>query len=99
MKTKQCSTFLQILDNDYTYCEAKKEIKKVYPTVNITELEKELTKYILFSAFIGVFGLALNNFLSRITFRNNLIYWIEIGLLGLYVTLLFVFYKKHKTNS
>ena len=56
--------------------------------------ELEIVKYILFAGTVGVFGLGMNNFLTRITFRSNTIYWIEIGLLGLYVLVLHFFYKK-----
>ena len=56
--------------------------------------EMALVKYILFAGSIGVFGLGINNFLTRITFRNNTIYWIEIGLLGLYVLVLHFLSKK-----
>lgn len=54
----------------------------------------EIIKYIIFGGTIAIIGLALNNFLTRITFRNNLVYWIEIGLLGFYVVGLAVFYQK-----
>lgn len=53
-----------------------------------------IVKYILFAGFFGISGLAVNNFLTRLTFRNNIIYWIEIGLLGLYNLVLYFFYKK-----
>ena len=56
--------------------------------------ELEIVKYIIFSGTIGVLGLGLNNFITKITFRNNTIYWIEIGLLGLYVLVLHFLYKK-----
>ncbi len=56
--------------------------------------ETDILKYILFAGAVGVFGLAMNNFLTRISFRSNTIYWIEIGLLGLYVLVLHFFYKK-----
>ncbi len=56
----------------------------------------EIVKYILFGGIIAIIGLASNNFFTRITFRNNPIYWIEIGLLGLYVIGLVIFYKKSK---
>lgn len=56
--------------------------------------EKEIVMYILFAGTVGIFGLALNNYLTRISFRNNIIYWIEIGLLGLYMLVLNYFYKK-----
>ena len=54
----------------------------------------EIIKYILFAGFVGVFGLALNNFLTRNVFRNNSIYWIEIGLLASYVLILTFLYRK-----
>ena len=54
----------------------------------------EIIKYILFAGFVGVFGLALNNFLTRNTFRNNSIYWLEIGLLAFYVLILTFLYRK-----
>jgi len=53
-----------------------------------------IVKYILFGGTVAIIGLALNNFLTSITFRNNNIYWIEIGLLGLYVVGLAIFYHK-----
>ena len=56
--------------------------------------EIEIVKYILFAGTIGVFGLGANNFLTRLTFRSNIIYWVEIGLLGLYVLILHFLYKK-----
>lgn len=55
---------------------------------------KELTKYIIFAGTIGVLGLAVNNYLTRISFRNNNIYWIEIGLLGIYIGVLYLFFRK-----
>lgn len=54
----------------------------------------EIVKYILFGSTVAIIGLALNNLLTRIAFRNNLVYWIEIGLLGLYVAGLAIFYQK-----
>jgi len=58
-----------------------------------------IVKYILFAGTVGVFGLGLNNFLTRIRFRNNTIYWIEIGLLGLYVLVLHFLYKNTINNE
>ena len=55
---------------------------------------KELTKYIIFSGFVAVFGLAISNFLTRSSFRNNPIYWLEIGLLTLYVITLYILNKR-----
>ena len=36
----------------------------------------ELIKYILIAGFVGVIGLAFNNYLTKISFRSNSIYWI-----------------------
>ena len=61
--------------------------------------DKNIVKYILFSGSIGVFGLLLNNFITKTAFRANIVYWFEIGFLGLYVSILFIFYKKQLNNE
>ena len=61
--------------------------------------DKNIVKYILFSGSIGVFGLLLNNFITKTAFRTNIVYWLEIGFLGLYVIILYLFYKKQLNNE
>ena len=71
----------------------------LYTGYKLSTKDLEIVKYIIFAGTIGVIGLALNNFLTRITFRTNLIYWIEIGLLGLYIVGLAIFYQKGKQKQ
>ncbi len=61
--------------------------------------DTEIIKYIVFGGTIAIIGLALNNFLTRIAFRDNLVYWIEIGLLGLYIVVVAFFYQKLQKNK
>lgn len=56
----------------------------------------EIVKYILFAIYVGVFGLAINNLITSAAFRTNNIYWIEIGLLALYVLILTFLYRKEE---
>ena len=62
----------------------------------IVDRSPEIVKYIIAGGGLALAGIAFNNFFTRGDFRSNLIYWIEIGFLALYLVSLFVFYSKNK---
>ena len=52
-----------------------------------------IVKYIVLAGFVAVLGLYVNNFISAENLKMNLIYWLEIAIIGIYEILLFIFYK------
>lgn len=46
IKSKQCSEVLQLMDKDFTYCEALKTVLKSNPETNKEQLENELNNNI-----------------------------------------------------
>ncbi|HIP33231.1 MAG TPA: hypothetical protein EYG89_00510 [Bacteroidia bacterium] len=66
----------------------------LFAAYKLLTITLQIVKYVLIAGFIGVLGLAINNFLTNIAFRINLIYWLEIAFLGLYIMVLtFLYYK------
>ena len=52
-----------------------------------------IVKYIVLAGFVAVLGLYVNNFISAENLKTNLIYWLEITILAIYLVFLFIFMK------
>ena len=70
----------------------------LYSGYKLSKTTLEIVKYIIVAEFVAIFGLIVNNF-TRLDFRTNLIYWLEIGVLILYLLSLILFYSKSKIKK
>lgn len=62
----------------------------------ISKTTLEIVKYIVIAGFGAILGLVFNNFVTRLEFRNNPTYWLEIAVLAMYLICLYFFYLKAK---
>lgn len=57
----------------------------------------KIVKYIIISGSVAISGLLINNFFTKLLFRNNLIYWVEIiFLLAYLIVIIFLYYRVDK---
>ncbi len=71
----------------------------LFAGARLSRVTLNIVKYILIAGLGAILGLMYNNFFTSLEHRGNLIYWLEIGGLTIYLTGLWFLYKRAKLSK